>query len=283
MSTGSTKTSTSPWNPQGFMYMDMFDQIKDEGLLTRNLEYFPDSTVAPRNPWSSQANQNIAGLVEGGAPGLDSALAENQRTTSGQYLSPFTNPFLREVGDTAAQDISRSYQRTVQPGISSRFGGAGRSTGPIQGQSSAESAAMSASQRDLGQELSQMYANLYGGAYESERGRMGPAAGQAPGLRMAQFADQAALSAAGADEFNYAQLQLSDLVNRWNFQQYEPYERLGQFQSLISQPQGYGETKNTSKMGTMQWIGMAGSALSPSIGSLLGGGGGGGMIGPGQL
>lgn len=280
MGTGSTKSSSQPWGPQRGAYKRFFDYIKDNpGLMEDQLEYFPGSTIADRNPWQTQANQGIADLVNQGSPGLTSALAENQRTTSGEYLSPFSNPFLREVGDTAAQDISRSYNRTVAPGIASRFGGAGRSTGAGQGMSSAEGAAMSASQRDLGQELSQMYANLYGGAYESERGRMGPAAGQAPGLRQAQFADQAALSAAGTSEFQYAQMQLSDLVNRWNFEQYEPYERLGQFQSLISQPTGYGETKNTSKLGTIQYIGMAGSALSPS----LGGGGGGGMIPPGQL
>lgn len=280
MSTGSTKTTSQPWEPQAAMFRDFFGQLGESGIRDRPLEYFPESTLAPRDPWQSQANLNIANLVGAGSPGLESARAENLRTTSGQYLSPFTNPHLREVGDTAAQDISRAYQRTVQPGISSRFGGAGRSTGPAQGMGSAEGAAMSASQRDLGQELSQMYANLYGGAYESERGRMGPAVSQAPGLRQAEFADQAALQAAGRDEFQYAQLALSDLVNRWNFQQYEPWERYGMYQGLISQPQGFGETKQTSKLGAIQYIGMGGSMLNP-LGGMMGGGGG--MIGPGQL
>jgi hypothetical protein len=280
MSTGSTTQASTPWGPQGKRYKQLFNEA--DKFLNQELDYYPGSTISDRNPWQSMANQNIADMVAAGSPGLQSAMAENQRTTSGQYLSPFSNPYLREVGDTAAQDISRSYQRTVMPGISSRFGGSGRSTGGGAGMSSAEGAAMSASQRDLGQELSQMYANLYGGAYESERGRMGSAVGQAPGLRQAEFADQAALSAAGADEFQYAQMQLSDLVNRWNFEQYEPWERMGLYQGMISQPGGYGETKNTSKLGTAQYIGMIGSALAPSLGSLLGGGDS-GMIAPGQL
>jgi hypothetical protein len=133
---------------------------------------------------------------------------------------------------------------------------------------------MSAANRDLGQELSQMYAGLYGGSYESERNRMGSAVAQAPGLRQSQFADQAALQAAGRDEFQYAQLQLSDFVNRFNFEQYEPYERLGLFQGLVSQPGGYGVQRGSSNVGPAQIAGMGASFLGPAIGNFAGSGGG---------
>jgi len=282
MGTGSTKTSSQPWGPQAQQFRQLFRQFDQSGIRDRPLEYFPDSTIAGRNPWSTMANQNIANLVGTGSQGLNSAIAENQRTSEGYYLRN-TNPYLRDIASTAGEDISRMYNMTVMPAIASRFAGAGRSAGPTSGVANAEGAAISAAQRDLGQELSQMVANLYGGAYESERGRQGTAVAQAPGLRQAQFADQAALSAAGADEFQYAQMQLSDLVNRWNFQQYEPFERYGMYQGLISQPSGYGETKNTSKLGTAQYIGMIGSALTPSLASLFGGDSGGGMIPPGKI
>jgi hypothetical protein len=280
MDTGSTTTKSQPWKPQATQYKRLFKEA--EGLLGNQLEYFPGSTIADRNPWSTMANRNIAEMVQGGAPGLEAAVNENRMTSEGRYLSPDSNPYLRATGNMAAEDISRSFQQTVMPGIASRFGGAGRSTGPGQGMSSAEGAAMGSANRDLGQELSQMYANLYGGAYEAERGRMGYATQIAPGLRGAQFGEQAALSAAGADEFNFAQMQLSDMVNRWNFEQYEPYESLGLFQNLISQPQGYGTQKQTSKLGTLQKIGIIGGMVTPSVGSLLGmGGEGGGMPSPG--
>jgi hypothetical protein len=129
---------------------------------------------------------------------------------------------------------------------------------------------MSAAQRDLGQELSQMYAGLYGTSYENERGRMGQAVGMAGSLRGAQFADQAALQAAGRDEFQYAQLQLSDLVNRFNFEQYEPYERLGLYQGLISQPGGFGTDRAKSNIGAAQIAGMGASFLGPMGGALAG-------------
>jgi hypothetical protein len=220
------------------------------------MEYYPGSTVAQRNAWQTGANQNVADLVGAGSPGLESAMAENVRTTSGEYLDVDSNPWLRGVGEAAASDITRSYQRAVMPGIASRFGGAGRSAGP-QDAGTAETAAMASANRDLGQELSQMFSGLYGGAYESERGRMGSAVSQAPGLRQAEFADQAALSAAGADEFQYAQLQLADMVNRFNFEQYEEYDRLARYQGLINQPGGgYGAQKQTSSMGGAQIAGL---------------------------
>ena len=117
-----------------------------------------------------------------------------------------------------------------------------------------------------------MYAGLYGTSYENERSRMGSAVGQAGSLRGAQFADQAALQAAGRDEFQYAQLQLSDLVNRFNFEQYEPYERLGLYQGLISQPGGFGTDRSQSAIGPAQVAGMGASFAGPMGAAFAGGG-----------
>jgi len=266
MGSGSGETTNIPWGPQGQMFKNLYEQA--DQLLGNQLEYFPGSTVAPRNAWQTEANANVAGLVGEGSPGLQSALEENRRTTSGEYLDPHTNPWLRGVADSAAMDISRQYNRTVQPQIASRFGGAGRSAGP-QDSNNAEANAMSSANRDLGQELSQMVSNLYGGAYESERGRMGSAVAQAPGMRRAEFQDQAALSAAGMDEFKYAQMQLSDQVNRFNFEQYEPYESLGLYQGLINQPGGYGVQTQTSQMGGAQIAGL-GIAGASALGQFIG-------------
>jgi hypothetical protein len=266
MPTGSTKDEKTPWGPQGKEFKKLYAEA--DNLLHKPLEYYGDSTIADRNPWQEQANQNVAGMVQGGSPGMESALRENERTTSGQYLDVGSNPYLRGVGDAAAEDISRSYNRTVAPGIASRFGGAGRSAGP-QDSGNAEGNAMAASRRDLGQELSQMYSGLYGGAYEAERGRMGNAVGMAPSMRGMQFADQAALQAAGRDEFQYAQMQLSDTVNRFNFEQYEPYERLGRYQGLISQPGGYGSSAGSSNIGAAQIAGMGAAFAGPLAGAMV--------------
>jgi hypothetical protein len=265
MGTGTQTTESTPWGPQGKRFKQLFRQADE--LMGNELEYYPGSTIAERNPWQTMANINVADLVQNDQAGMRSALRENQMTTSGQYLDVDSNPWLRGVGEAAADDISRSYNTTVMPQIASRFGGAGRSAGPGD-VNNAEGSAIASSQRGLGQELSQMYSNLYGGAYESERGRMGSAVGQAPGLRQAQFTDQAALSAAGSDEFQYAQMQLSDLVNRFNFEQYEPWERMGMYQGLISQPGGYGTDKAKSAIGAAQIAGMGASFAGP-MGSAL--------------
>lgn len=267
MGGGSNKSSTQPWGPQGAAFQDLYGRA--QGVLDTQLNYFPGSTVADRNPWEIQANINVADIVNNQGGVTQSAAAENLRTTSGEYLDVNSNPFLRQFGDAAAEDISRVYNRTTSANIASRFGGAGRSAGPRDSQN-AEGNAQSAAQRDLGQELSQMYAGLYGGAYESERGRMQQASLGAGGIRDMQFRDQAALQAAGRDEFAYAQMQLSDIVNRFNFQQYEPFERLGMFQSLISQPGGYGVSQSSGTLGGAQIGGMIGSVAASALGSFFG-------------
>jgi len=283
MSTGSTTTKNEPWGPLRHQLKKFYKEA--EGLYDQGpLDYYPDSTIAARDPMQEQANRNIGTLAGNyDVSSLQSAIGANEATLRGDYLSPFTNPELRNVGNAAAEDITRSYQRTVAPQIASRFAGSGRSTSGQGG--SAEGAAMSASQRDLGQELSQMFSGLYGGAYEAERGRQYNAVGQAGQLNQAQimsrqqqFAEQGAMSAAGRDEYAYAQLQLNDLVERFNFEQYAPYQALDKYQQYLQSGSQFNRTTNTSKLGTAQYIGMAGSALMPSIG-----GGGSDMIQPGGL
>ena len=99
MGGGSGETTQLPWAPQGQEFKTLYDEANK--ILGKELEYFPGSTVAPRNAWQTMANQNVAGMVNQGSAGLESAVAENLRTTSGQYLDVGSNPHLRGVGDAA--------------------------------------------------------------------------------------------------------------------------------------------------------------------------------------
>ncbi len=278
MSTGSQEGTSDPWAPQGREFERLYDRAGK--LLKTPTEYYPDSTIADRSQLEIEAGSNVAGMVRGGSAGLGTAVSMNERIASGEFLesgfpSIEENPYLRDVGQSAADDITRNFNQAVMPGIASRFAGAGRSVG-ARGGPNAESVAMGSAQRGLGQELSQMYSNLYGSAYESERDRQFAGREQAldrqvgaisaaPGLRQAEFGEQTALASAGREEFEYNQLRLSDLVERFNFSQDELYNRLGRFSNLISQPSGYGTTEQTGKLGTAQKVGVAGSFLTPFV------------------
>lgn len=259
LGTGTDETTKIPWAPQGAQFQQLYQRA--DQFVDQPREYYPGSTIAPRSRLETQAVSNIESMVGAGSEDLRAAQTANRATLAGDYLTPDSNPYLRQVGEAAAGDITRQYQRAVMPGISSRFAGAGRSAG-VTGGPNAETSAMAAANRGLGQELSQMYASLYGGAYEAERGRQVGAVGAAPGLRQAEFGEQTALASAGRDDFKYAQLQLSDLVDRFNFGQNEFYERLGRFQGLISQPGGYGTSETRGELGPAQIIGAFGAPLS---------------------
>jgi len=249
---GSKETQTDPWGPQGDQLEFLYTQARslyNEGPR----QYPPGGTVADRHPYSTAATQNTFDIANN--QGLQAAIENNQATLRGDFRSPFSNPHLREVGDTAAEDITRSFRRGTVPMIASRFGGAGRSAGPETG-GNAEMSALADAERGLGGELSQMYANLYGGAYERGMDREQTAVGQSIDLRGREFQDQQALSAAGRDEFMYSQMQLNDAVQGFNFEQYAPYEQLGLFKDFIAGG-SYGSSSTFSATpGPMQYTGL---------------------------
>jgi hypothetical protein len=88
------------------------------------------------------------------------------------------------------------------------------------------------------------------------------------GLRERQFADQNSLAAAGRDEFAYAQLQLNDMVQGFNFEQYAPYEQLGFFKDFISGGSYGGSSVTTATPGAMQYTGL-GLGAAGAAGSIL--------------
>ncbi len=278
MGSGSAPRNTSstnvPWGPQGTQFQRLYDFASP--LLNRELQYFPESTVADRPFQLPLANQMSTEAALD--PQLtQAALGQATATQRGDFLRPESNPFLRGVFDTAAQDVSRSYLRTVLPNIESRFAGAGRGalvTDP--GRSprvGSFDAARAASFGELGDSLSQMAANLYGGNFQAERGRQTAGLSTLPAVQGQQYRDIQELRQAGRDEFAYAQLQLDDMINRFNFAQQEPFVRGQQFQGLISEPGGYGTSfgrgPGGGSPGALQYAGLASTGLG-LLGSILG-------------
>jgi len=273
---GSTATTNVPWGPQGSQYQKLYDFASP--LLGQQLQYYPGSTVADRSPWQQQANQQGAQQALGGSPFVQAGQQNALQTQQGQFLTPDSNPYLRNTFDTASEDVTRAYMRTVMPNIESRFGGAGRGdlvNNPTQSpRPTSQTAARNDAQAGLSDSLSQMAANLYGGNYQQERGRQLQGQALIPGLRTEDYRDVDQLRQSGRDEFAYSQIQLDDLISRFNFAQQEPYQRGQGFQSLISQPGGgygssFGSGGQSSSPGALQYAGLGTSALG-LIGSLLG-------------
>jgi hypothetical protein len=92
---------------------------------------------------------------------LQPAIAENNKTISGAYLSPDTNPYLA--------DIAKRVSGMAGANASATFGGKGRSGGGLAGYYS-------------GKAVGDSLTDLYGNEYNTERGLQEAAVGRASGL-----------------------------------------------------------------------------------------------------
>lgn len=213
-------------------------------------QYYPNSTVAP----FSQATQTaIQGAVDrfnqGPGPTYGGAQDLLGQTLRGDYLQAGpafqnlqdiasgsmvgANPYAAQIGDRLTRDITNR--------VNSQFGASGR-TG--------SGANVQALSRGIGDALAPMYANFYQSdldrqlqansllntSFGNERNRQLQAASLLPGLDAMRFSGLEQLAAAGSAQDNLLQRQLSDEVNRWNYNQNRDVNALSRLSGLIGAP-----------------------------------------------
>jgi hypothetical protein len=249
---------TAPWSGQQEFLKTGFERAKTD-VLDRQLGYFPGSTVTP---FSSQTEQAL-GMAENralaGSPLTQAAQGEAGKVLSGDYLNG-GNPAFQGMVDRAVQPLTQQYQNTVRPGIMSAFTGAGRSGSNI-ARAQAENTAGNDYMRqvgDIGSALS--YAN-----YNDERNRMGAMTQLAPQLAQQDYFDIGQLQNVGGQREAMSQAQLQDQVNRFNFAQQEPTNRLGQYMGLVQG--GYGTSGTGSRTQPVQ----SGNPIMQGLGGGLAG------------
>ena len=234
-------------------YIDPFQRKKlNQGykaayneILQNPQEIYAGQTVAGPDAATTEG-QNAALLYgRGAAPGaLGDASKYSADVLSGQYLDPASNPYLRGTYDVAARAITDNYNQAVLPGIESRFARAGQS------QSSQYLGARSNSQNQLARSLGETATQLYGGAYAQERGLQDSASRFAPTLAGAISEDALSRSGAirgvGDERTAYQQSILDDLLQRYQFAQDEPYNRISRYQGILGNPTVLGNQKANS-------------------------------------
>jgi len=305
--TTNTVQKADPWvGVQPFM-QDVFTNAKAQ-FNAPGPTFFPMNTVGPQAAETLQAQGLAAQRAVAGSPIERSAQAENLRTTQGQYLglSPAqplwnatmrgdflnANPYLDSMFARAARPVTQQFTDAALPGVSSMFSQAGRFG------SGAQQTAVNNLVDTYGRTIGDMAAGIYGGNYAAERqlqagaaneadqafGRerlmQQQAAGQAPGLAATDFANIAQLSNVGADREAFAQRLVNDAVQRWNFAQQTPAQKLAQYNALIQGGLNFQNTAGTNvtdlpppnRVGNAAGGALLGASLSSSPwGALIGG------------
>lgn len=245
-----TVTKSDPWVGQQDYLTYGFNQAKQQ-YNSNTPSYYPDSTVAPQ----SAVTKNAMGLQTqralNGSPLQSATNTQLQKTINGGYLG--SNPFLDANFNAGAQAIKNNYYDAVG-GINSGAEAAGRYGSGMQAfQKGRQDDALAGS-------LGNLYNQTYYQNYNTERQNQLGAMSFAPTMINQDYTDLGKLSDVGSAQDQYNQSLTDANVNKWNYNQNLPANKLGQYMGLI---QGnYGGSQSTQTP-------LAGQSL---LGSLLGAG-----------
>jgi hypothetical protein len=158
-----------------------------------------------------------------GSPMNALAAQQLQASLGGQYLEQ-GNPYFAQMAQRVAD--------TVTPQVNSQFAQAGRYGSGAHGGA-------------LGQALGREIGALAYQNYGEERANQLRAAALAPQLAAQDYADIEQLAAVGAQREAMAQALINADIARFNFEQQLPFNKLAQYQDLISGT--YGETRTATQ------------------------------------
>ncbi len=232
--------------------------LRREGTaaLERGTQMFEDyrgselpSTYVGISPERELALQGMQAGGQQYAPAFD----EWQKTVSGHYLDPTTNPH---------------FQRIVQDSMGRAMGGvAGQFSRYGMGGASSLAGHMGA---DVGASTA---ARLYGNLYDSERGRMMGALQNAPMMDRLQYGDAMRLGQVGMEYERDLSGRAAEEMRQFEYPIKLHQQELA---AMTANPLMGESTQKTTQ--PFDWMGLVGGiagSLMPSPGSMFGGGGGG--------
>jgi len=234
--TTSTQTS-APWAELQPHLKNIFGRA--EGLAGQPQQFFPGQTYAGLNPYQQQGMQSQLGYAGGG---LADQVGAAQQAQLGALQAPdvANNPYIGGVADTITDRLNRNFSENLMPGIQGGATMAGQSGGSRQGV--AEGIAARGTQEALGSSLNQLYGDAYGRGLQAQSAAMGMAPQMAQlGMMPGQVQQQVGGQMRAED-----QMGIDEAVARHDFEQQEPWQRLGQYNALLGGGQGYGSTTSTT-------------------------------------
>ncbi len=219
-----TKTAITRTEPSEFQlpYLKTgFDMAS--GLLGRPFSYYPGTTIAPFSSEQLLAQSLGTQRALAGSPLTEAGKAELLGILGGKYLSPESNPYLSAY-------VQRGFEETL-PQLDTSAVSAGRYGSGAWGQAK-------------GRAMADIASNIYGQAYEAERGRQMAGLQIAPTYSELDWADISRLSSIGAEKQAMEQALINENIERFEFGQMEPWQRLANYLNLVSGQMG-GTTYST--------------------------------------
>jgi hypothetical protein len=182
--------------------------------------YYPGQTYVDPSMQTTQAIDLATQRALAGSPLTSGAISQQQGTIGGQYLG--ANPYLEAALRPGQQAATRAYEQAIS-GTRSQAAGAGRYG------SGAQNQLESLSQQNLANALANQAGTAAYQNYATERGLQQQSALAAPQLAQSQYNDINQLLQAGQLGEQYKQAALESDIERYNFEQQKPYEKLSAY------------------------------------------------------
>jgi len=246
MSGGGDKSQTStqktePWKGVQPYLTDLLS--KGQNVTNSPFNFYNGDTIAPFSPEQQMGMSMTTNRALAGSPTLNAANQNLTSTLNGNFMSPDSNPWLKQNVDRVMGD--------VQGRVNSQFGNSNFGS--------------TAHQETLQRGLGEVGAGMYGANYDAERGRQMSGMGMAPGMAAADYMDMEALQGVGAQRQNLANQYLGQAGNTFNQAAQFPYDQLSRYQSVVNSGTGQGGTTTSTAPNPNQsntFANMAGLALT---------------------
>jgi hypothetical protein len=182
--------------------------------------YFPGQTYVDPSMQTTSAIDLATQRAMAGSPLTSGAMSQQQGTIGGQYLG--ANPYLEAALRPGQEAATRAYEQAIS-GTRSQAAGAGRYG------SGAQNQLESLSQQNLANALANQAGQAAYQNYATERGLQQQSALAAPQLAQSEYFDINQLLQAGQLGEQYKQTALESDIERYNFEQQKPYEKLSAY------------------------------------------------------
>jgi hypothetical protein len=219
------QTTTSGIDPSMRPYVEKGLSEAQKLYETYTPQYYGGQTYVSPSAQTESALTMAEQQARAGSPLINQALAQQQGAVSGQYLG--ANPYLEAALRPGQQAATQAYQQAI---------GSTRSGAAQAGRygSGAQTQLEGLSQQNLANALANQAGQAAYQNYASERGLQEQAARNAPTMAQAAYQPINQLLQTGQARENYAQQALQAELDRFNFQQNLPYQRLAQFTSTVA-------------------------------------------------
>lgn len=217
---GGSSTTQNQLDPTVRPFVEYGLQEAKDLYQTTSPQYYSGQTYISPSAQTQTALQAAQNRALAGNPLLPAAQQQQQDVISGQYLN--ANPYFNQAIAGAGQAATQTYYDALNAATSgaSRAGRYGSNVMQEQQNRAANTFANT---------LANKYGELAYGNYAAERARQEAAAAQAPTLAAADYADIQQLANVGKLGEQYQQTALQADIDRFNFEQNKPYQKLSAY------------------------------------------------------